>query len=127
MYCGREIFLNHFVDELQTTAEVYTDKYYAAKEKEAQAKKEHIDAKDELGKFNMVTLEYEKDLKRKRKRNSLSDRDLSIVEIEISDIVEEQTLLQDTVPHTKVEQVEYNKLFLPIKRNHKIERRLGNL
>jgi hypothetical protein len=49
----------------------------------------------------MVTLEYEKDLKQQSKRNRLSDANHVTVELELSNIGEERTRLQDAVPATK--------------------------
>jgi hypothetical protein len=51
---------------------------------EAQAKAAQLDAKDKLARFNMVTLEYEKDLKQQQKRRALSDEYRLIVESELS-------------------------------------------
>ena len=59
----------------------------------------------------MVTLEYEKDLKREQRRNTLPDAHRLIVQLELSDIVEERTLLQDAVPRTKALQFQAKKLF----------------
>jgi hypothetical protein len=59
----------------------------------------------------MVTLEYEKDLKRRQRTNTLTEADRLIVELELSDIVEERTLLQDAVPRTKALQSQAKKLF----------------
>ena len=49
----------------------------------------------------MLHLEYEKELKRRSRRNDLSDEDQLIVEIEMADIIAERTHLQAAVPHTK--------------------------
>jgi hypothetical protein len=59
----------------------------------------------------MVMSEYEKDLKRQQKRNTLTDEDRLIVKSELSDIVEERTLLQDAIPRTKAESVLAKKQF----------------
>jgi NAD(P)H-hydrate repair Nnr-like enzyme with NAD(P)H-hydrate epimerase domain len=67
--------LDNYVAELQAAAEGYTDKYYAAKNAEVQTKIAQLQAKDQLAQFNMVMLEYEKDLNQQSKRNMLSDAD----------------------------------------------------
>jgi hypothetical protein len=84
--------------------------YYELEKQEPQATKVHMAAKDELARFNMVTSEYEKVLKQQQK-NHLSDVERQVVEAELSDVVEEQTLLQDTAPITKAEHVQARKLF----------------
>jgi hypothetical protein len=95
--------LDNYVAELQAAAEGYTDDYYAAEKAETTTKIAQLQAKDELAAFNMVTSEYKKDLKRQSKKNTLSDADRVIVELELADIVEERTHLQDAVPATKNE------------------------
>jgi hypothetical protein len=71
--------LNNYVAKLQAMAEGYTDEYYALEKAKAQAAAAQLDAKDKLPRFNMVTLEYEKELKRQQKRRALSDEDRLIV------------------------------------------------
>jgi hypothetical protein len=104
--------LGNYVAELQATAEGYTDKYYAAEKAEVQTKIAQLQAKDELAQFNMVMLEYEKDLKRQSKRNTLSDANQVTVELELADIVEERTRLLDAVPSTKNVHSEARKQFI---------------
>jgi hypothetical protein len=103
--------LNNYVAELQAAAEGFTDEYYVLEKLEGQATAAHLNAKDQLAQFNMVTSEYEKDLKREQRRATLSDDDRLIVESELSDILEERANLQDAVPRTKFEQVQAKKLF----------------
>jgi hypothetical protein len=103
--------LDNYVAELQAAAEGYSAEYYAAEKDEAKTTAAHLEAKEQLAQFNMVTINYEKDLKRQQKRNTLSDDDRLIVESELSDIVEERTLLQDAVPRTKAEQSQAKKVF----------------
>jgi hypothetical protein len=59
----------------------------------------------------MVTLEYKKDLKQEQKRTALSVDEHLIVKSELSNIVDEQTLLQDAVPRTKALQLQAKKWF----------------
>jgi hypothetical protein len=59
----------------------------------------------------MVMLEYKKDLKQQSKRNTLSDVDRLIAELELADIVKERRTLQDAVPTTKNEHCEAKKQF----------------
>ena len=102
--------LDNCMSESQAAAEGHTAEHHVTEKQEAEAMKAHQDAKDELAQFNMVTSECEKDLKRQRKRNDLSDADRAIVEIEMVDVAEERTLLQDAVPRTKAEHVEAKQL-----------------
>jgi hypothetical protein len=99
---GSNVF-DKYVAELQAAAEGYTDDYYAAEKAETVNKIAQLHAKDELAALNMVTSEYEKDLKRQSKRNTLSDADRVTVELELTDIVEERSRLQDAVPANKNE------------------------
>jgi hypothetical protein len=93
--------LDNLVAELQAAAEGFTAEYYAAEKEEAQATTLYLQAKDEMARFNMLHSEYEKELKRRSRRNDLSDEDRLIVEIEMADIVAERTNLQAAVPHAK--------------------------
>jgi hypothetical protein len=104
--------LENYVAELQAAAEGYTDEYYAAEKEVVQTKIAQLQAKDELAQFNMVTLEYEKDIKQQSKRNTLSDANRVIVELELADIVEERTRLLDAVPSTKNVHSEARKQFI---------------
>jgi type II secretory pathway component PulF len=100
------------VAELQAAAEGYTDEYYAVKIEEAQTMAVHLHhAKEQLAQFTMVMSEYEKDLKRQQKRNTLSDADRVIVVSELADIVEERTHLQAAVHETKNNYVQAKKVF----------------
>ena len=103
--------LGNYIAEWQAAAEGYSDEYYAAEKGEARTLAEQLNAKEELARFNMVTLEYEKDLKRQQRRNTLPDAHRLIIELELSDIVEERTLLQEAVPRTKALQFQAKKLF----------------
>jgi hypothetical protein len=104
--------LDNYVQEMQAAAEGYTEEYYVAEKDEVQTTAVQLHAEEELARFNMVlTSEYEKDLKRQQKRNTLSDDNRLIVESELSDIVDERTLLQDVVPVTKAEQLAAKELF----------------
>jgi hypothetical protein len=104
--------LDNYVAELQEMAEGYTDEYYALKKSWSSSHGCSTGCiKDELAQFNMVILEYEKDLKWQQKRRTLSDRDRLIVKLELLDILEEQTLLPDAIPQTQVELLEAKKLF----------------
>jgi hypothetical protein len=103
--------LDNYIAELQAAAEGFTEDYYALEKAAVQTTAAQLEAKYQLAQFNMVTSEYEKDLKRQQRRNTLSDEDRLIVESELSDIVEERTLLQDAVPRTKAENVIAKKLF----------------
>lgn len=49
-----------------------SDEYYLAEKEQALTTAAQLHAKEELSQFNMVTLEYEKDLKREQKRTTLS-------------------------------------------------------
>jgi hypothetical protein len=55
--------LDNYVAELQAAAEGYMDGCYSAEKAEVVTKIAQLHAKDELAAFNMVMLEYEKDLK----------------------------------------------------------------
>ena len=101
--------MDNYVAELQAAAESYTDDDYAAKKAERATKIAQLQAKDELAAFNMVTLDYKKDLKQQSKRNTLSDADILILEEELADIVEERSTFQDAVPTTKKEHSEAKK------------------
>ena len=103
--------LDNFVAEMQAAAEGYMDEYYAAEKAEVLTKIAQQHAKEELALFNMVMSEYKKDLKRQSKRNTLSEGDRLIVELELSDFVEERSLLQDAIPTTKNEHSEAKKQF----------------
>jgi hypothetical protein len=103
--------LDNYVAEMQAAAEGYSDEYYAAEKDQVLTTAAHLHAKEELAQFNMVTLEYEKDLKRQQRRNTLSVEDRLIVELELSDIIDERTLLQDAVPRTKALQLQAKKRF----------------
>jgi hypothetical protein len=107
---GNDVLVN-YVSELQAAAEGYSDEYYAAEKEEAETATAQQDAKDELARFNMVTSDYQKDLKRQQKSNNLSNEDRLTVELELSDILEERNLLQDAVPHTKSQHAEAKKRF----------------
>jgi hypothetical protein len=103
--------LDNYVAELQAAAEGYTDDYYAAERAEVQTTAAHLYAKEQLAQFTMVMSEYEKDLKRQQKRNTLSDADRVIVESELADIVAERNRLQDAVPATKHNHAQAKKMF----------------
>jgi hypothetical protein len=60
---------------LQAVTEGYKDEYYAAEKEGAQATTAQRDAKDDLSPFNMVTSDYQKDLKHQQKSNTLSNAD----------------------------------------------------
>jgi hypothetical protein len=55
--------LHNYVAEFQAAAEGYTDGCYSAEKAEVVTKIAQLHAKDELAAFNMVMLEYKKDLK----------------------------------------------------------------
>jgi hypothetical protein len=118
--------LDNFVAELQAAIEGHTDNYYAAEKAEVITKIAQEHAKEELASFNMVMLEYEKDLKRQSKRNTLSYVDRLIVELELGDIVEERSTLQDAVPTTKNEHCEAKKRLQKSRRSRKMGKRLAN-
>jgi hypothetical protein len=123
--------LDNFVAELQAAAEGHSEEHCDAKKQEVLAMKAHQDAKDDLAQFNMLTSEYEKDMKRQWRRNDLSEADRVILEIEMRDVVEERTLLQDTAPRTKAEPKlnmrKRRKHSQPRETNSKMERHLGSL
>jgi hypothetical protein len=77
--------LDNFVAELQAAAKGYTDDYYAVEKAEVVTKIAQEHAREELASFNMVMLEYEKDLKQQSKRDTLSDVDRLIMELELAD------------------------------------------
>jgi hypothetical protein len=103
--------LDNYLAKMQAAAEGYSDEYYVAEKEEVRTLAEQLNAKEELAQFNMVTLEYEKDLKREQRRKTLPDAHRLIVKLELLDIFEEQTLLQDAVPRTKALQLQAKKLF----------------
>jgi hypothetical protein len=84
-----------------------------------------LQGKYQLAQFNMVTSEYEKDLQRQQRRNTLSDGDRLIVESELPDIVKGRTLLQDDVPRTKAENVIAKKLFSDERKKLQIGKAFG--
>jgi NAD(P)H-hydrate repair Nnr-like enzyme with NAD(P)H-hydrate epimerase domain len=55
--------LDNYVAEMQAAAEGYSDEYYLAEKEQAVTTTAQLQAKEELAQFNMVTLDYEKDLK----------------------------------------------------------------
>jgi hypothetical protein len=103
--------LDNYVAEIQAAEEGYSDEYYLAEKEQAVTTAAQLQAKEELAQFNMVTLEYEKDLKREQKRTALSVEERVIVELELSNIGDERSLLQDAVPKTKALQSQAKKWF----------------
>jgi hypothetical protein len=109
--------LDNYVAKLQAAAEGFTDEYYTAEKEEAKATKVYWQAKDEMAQFNMLNLEYKKELKQQMRRNNLSDEDWLIVEIEMVDIIAEQTPLQGAVPRTKADLAQAKIQFAAKKKN----------
>jgi hypothetical protein len=56
--------LENYVAEMQAAAEGYSAEYYTAEKAEVSTRVAHVRAREELGEFNMVISEYEKDVKR---------------------------------------------------------------
>jgi hypothetical protein len=73
----------------------------------------------------MVMLEYEKDLKQEQKRTALSVEEILVVELELSGIIDKQTLLQDAVPKTQALQSQAKKRFAAESKKPENEKAFG--
>ena len=75
---GNNVLDNH-VAERQAAAEGSSDKFYLAEKEQALTAAAQLHSKEEHAQFNMVTLEYKKDLRREQKRTTLSVEERLIV------------------------------------------------
>jgi hypothetical protein len=81
--------LDNYGAEMQAAAEGYSDKDYVAEKDQLLTMAAQLHVKEKLTQFNIIMLEYEKDLKQEQKRNMLSVEDQLIIKLELLDIVDE--------------------------------------
>jgi hypothetical protein len=93
--------LDNFMSEIQAAAETYTAKYHAAEKEMVRIAAELEDSQEDLGRFNTIHREYEKDLKLTERRQTISEEVRSTVEAELIFIEQERNMLQVRVDKLK--------------------------
>ena len=91
------------MNEIQAAAESYSPAYLAAEKKMIQISAPLEITQEDLGRFNTINREYEKDLKKTKRSQILSEDVCATVEAELGFIDKEQTQLQLNVDKLKEE------------------------